>query len=162
MGIEEAEIPLLSHPRASLVRSASIALNMTSDCTVQTVGASISSSRRSFDLVAKKSGRFSGRSRICLEVNVAPIEHLCSTKLEDGQVTNGWVKHVMGPGDLHGVCQNFRVHGTDRIGGFAIPPFAPENIFIDDVDTRVLPAEIKLQEVVFKFFADKMANSSTL
>lgn len=69
-------MPLLSHPRASLVKVASMALNMTSDWTVEIVGASISSSSSSFARVAKKSGRFSGRSGQCRPVRVAPIEHL--------------------------------------------------------------------------------------
>ena len=53
-----------------------MALNMTSDWTVEIVGASISSSSRSFARVAKKSGRLSGKSGQCLVVSVAPIEHL--------------------------------------------------------------------------------------
>ena len=54
--LERIFVPLFNQPRASLVRSASTALRMTSDWTVDSVGASSSSSSRSFDLVAKKIG----------------------------------------------------------------------------------------------------------
>lgn len=49
---------------------------MTKDWTVESVGASISSSNNNLDLVAKKSGSCSGISAHCLDVKVAPMAHL--------------------------------------------------------------------------------------
>lgn len=53
-----------------------MALSITKDCTVERVGASISSSSKTFARVAKKSGNWSGKLGYLLEVKVAPIEHL--------------------------------------------------------------------------------------
>lgn len=74
--IRKSHLPLYNHPRASLVRTASIALRITSDCTVHIVGEFISRSSRTLARAAKNSVKGAGNSGHRRDVRLAPTEHL--------------------------------------------------------------------------------------